>query len=247
MIYRLGFLVLLSLAACKSTSKYTHVMDMDGQYLYANKENRAYDQEMDDFIAPFRAELAKEMEVVLIQNQIPLVKDRPNCNLGIWIADLLHDFCNDQNLNIDFAVQNQGGLRKNSLGKGNLTVGNIYEVMPFENMLVIIEGDGSLVQTFCDHIAASNGWPLSYGLSFEIKDNKAVNIVVNGQDLKVDQTYRFAVPDYIAKGGSDCSFFKGKSFYDTGRLIRDIMIEDTRKKGASGEMLNIKTQERIRG
>jgi len=220
---------------------------MDGQYLYVNKENKTSDQAMDDFIAPFREELAKEMDVVLIQNETKLVKGRPNSNMGIWIADLLQNFCDSKQLNVDFTVQNQGGLRKNNVGIGNMTVGNIFEIMPFENMLVIMEGDGNLVQTFCDHIAASGGWPVSEALSFEIQNDKATNIMIKGQSLDLNQKYRFAIPDYIAKGGSDCSFFKERSFQDTGRLIRDIIIKDTEKRGKSGEALNIQNQERIRG
>lgn len=242
----ISVLLLLVFFSCK-TKQINHLVDVDGSYHYFNKEDKEIDQRIEAMILPYRTELAKEMDVVLIQNEKALKKDRPNCNLGQWIADMIKEHTNEEGYKIDFAVQNQGGLRVNEVGTGPLTVGNIFEVMPFENMVVVLETDGSVLQQFCSHIAESGGWPISDGLSFKITpEATATDILINGNPLDLSKNYRYAVPDYIANGGSDCAFFKGIEQETTGRLIRDLMLEITKKKGASGEALNVSKVNRIK-
>jgi len=198
-------------------------------------------------IAPYREELSKEMDIVLIQNKKALKKGKPNCTMGMWITDLLYDYLNYSGFKVDFAVQNYGGLRVNEVGAGPITVGNIFEVMPFENMLVILETDGEILQTFCDHLAASGGWPVSRGITFFIdKTGKATDIKINGEALKMNKKYRLGVPDYIANGGSDCAFFKEIAHENSGKLIREILLEETKKRGEAGEVLNIELEKRIK-
>ncbi len=240
------FLSLLLLFSCK-TQNVNHLADIDGTYLYLNKEEKEIDADMEAMIAPYRKELSKKMDVVLIQNKKALKKGKPNCTMGMWIADLLFDYLNESGLNVDFAVQNYGGLRVNEVGVGAITVGNIFEVMPFENMLVVLETDAEMLQTFCDHLAAGGGWPVSKGIRFSIdKDGKATDIEIGGEALDMTRKYRFGVPDYIANGGSDCAFFKGLDHENSGKLIREIILEDTRMRGEAGEVLNIELEKRIK-
>ncbi len=237
---------LLFFLACKST-KSTYLADIDNDYLYINKDDKTIDQEIEDLIAPYREELSVEMDVVLIQNKNKIVKGSPNSTMGNWVADILHDYIDAQNIAVDFAIQNQGGLRIPTIGKGDVTAGKIFELMPFDNMLVILETDGQMVQTFCDHITSSGGWPISKGLEFTIKNQKATDILVNGNPLDLSRKYRFAVPDYVANGGSDCSFFKDLPQENLGVFIRDLIIEDVKQKGLRGEVLDIKSEKRIHG
>ena len=59
----------------------------------------------------------------------------PESLLGNFVTDL----CLRQYSNIaDICVMNNGGLRSN-LTKGEITRGDIYTLMPFENELVILE------------------------------------------------------------------------------------------------------------
>jgi len=176
-----------------------------------------------------------------------MVKGRPNSTMGNWVSDILLDYAIAQNIDIDFAVQNQGGLRVPYIGTGDLTIRKIYELMPFDNMLVILETDGSVVQTFCDHITDSEGWPLSRGIEFTMSYGKATNILVGNKPLDVNKKYRFAVPDYVANGGSDCSFFKDLPQENLGVFIRDLIIQDVKARGERGEELNVKPEKRIHG
>lgn len=239
-----GLLFCLSLFACKST-KFNHVADIDDSYIYINKEDSVQDDNIEAMIAPYRKELSAKMDIVLIENKIKLEKGRPNSNLGNWLADLLLDHVNANERKIDFAVQNQGGIRVPYIGVGDMTVGKVYELMPFENALVVMHTSGAVVQTFCDHMAASGGWPISRTLSFKVENEKASEITINGEPLDERKMYRYAVPDYIANGGSDCEFFKALEHDNLGVMIRDVIIEDLRSRGAKGEVLQIEPSTRI--
>jgi len=194
-IYLIAIFVFQGIIGCKSNKK-TYLSDIDNKYIYINKEDKIVDQEIENLIGPYREQLSEEMDVVLIQSMNKIEKGRPNSTMGNWISDILLDYVISQKVDIDFAVQNQGGLRVPSIGKGGVTKGNIFELMPFDNMLVILEGDGHMVQTFCNHIAASGGWPLSRGIEFTLQDEKAKDIMIGGEALNLNRNYRFAVPDY---------------------------------------------------
>ena len=78
-------------------------------------------------------------------------------------------------------VANYGGIRINSVTDGDLTLGKVYEIMPFENALVVMDLNGDQVKLLLDRIAAYGGWPVSEGLNFEIADSTATNIVIQNK------------------------------------------------------------------
>ena len=92
-------------------------------------------------IAPYAAQLDEAMNEVLAEVGAPLTKGQPESSLGNWTADLLlaaaRDLFPDQK--VAFAVQNYGGLRISEIGAGPLIVSEIYELMPFDNELVLVE------------------------------------------------------------------------------------------------------------
>ena len=98
---------------------------------------------------------------------LPLTKGRPESSLGNWTADLLLAAARDlfPGYAIAFAVQNYGGLRLSEIGTGPLTVSELYELMPFDNELVLVELGGATLRAFIDHTLADGGWPVSEGLS----------------------------------------------------------------------------------
>jgi 2',3'-cyclic-nucleotide 2'-phosphodiesterase (5'-nucleotidase family) len=100
----------------------------------------------------------------------------------------------------------------------------MYELMPFDNMVTIIGVTGNVLHHFCDHMAGLGGWPVS-GMSFAIKDKKAVNILVNGKQLEEEALYKLAISDYIANGGDNCDFLETAKQQSTDILIRDALIE----------------------
>ena len=186
------------------------------------------DPNIEEIIAPYREDLNKTMGVVIARSREEIFKEKPNSALLNFMADMLLEGAKKQTGrdDIDLAVQNYGGIRVSSLPKGPITTGNIYELMPFENTLVILEIPGHELKNLFDRIADYGGWPISKGTSFRIVDETyADSIYVNFMPFEIQKTYTLALPDYIANGGDKSDFFKTSKRMDTGILIRDILIE----------------------
>ena len=121
---------------------------------------------------------------------------------------------------IDIGIINYGGIRVPSLTKGPVTIGNVYELMPFDNYLVVLSLTGKQVQSMLDAIAASGGWPVA-GVTFTIKDNTADDVQINGKRLHSESTYHIAISDYLANGGDNMDMLKGLPQENTNVLLRD--------------------------
>ncbi len=219
------FIAVLLLSAC-SKKQYVHVADIDTDYIRVNKYSAKEDKTVKDMISPYKAQLDAEMNVVLGVVAEDMNKAKPNSNLGNWFADLLQNIANiEYEGYVDFAVQNYGGLRVPTVAKGDLTVGDIYEVMPFDNNLVVLRLSGEKTLMLLNRIADYGGWPISSNLSMAIEDDKAIDIMIKGEPFDIKKSYRIAMPDYTANGGDRCAFLKGEKQENNDKLIRDLIIE----------------------
>ena len=178
-------ITVLLLSGC-SKKQYVYVADIDTDYIRVNKYSAKEDKTVKDMIAPYKEQLDAEMNVVLGVIADDMVKARPNSNLGNWFADLLQTISNIEfDGYVDFAVQNYGGLRVPVVAKGDLTVGDIYEVMPFDNKLVVLNLSGEKTLLLLNRIADYGGWPISSNLTFSIEDDKATNIMIKGEPFDI--------------------------------------------------------------
>ncbi len=184
------------------------------------------DQHIETVIMPYKKELDKEMNQVIGEVATRMEKKKPESTLGNWIADVIHETATRKSgQEIDFAIQNYGGIRIGSLSPGPITRGKVYELMPFDNMISILELPGSIVDSLVHRFASSGGWPVSRGLRFRISDRKPIDISIGGNPLDSDRTYHIAMPDYIANGGDRMSFLRGHPRNDLDYLIRDALID----------------------
>lgn len=196
-------------------------------------ENSATAETVAATIAPYRAQLGEKMQESLGAVPQTMEKGRPESRLGNWLADMLQSttVALFPDHDIAFSVQNYGGIRVGEIAAGKLTVGNIYELMPFDNELIAVELNGFVLQEFLDHIASTGGWPVSKELRFSIQDNKAVDVQINGEPILFNRNYVIGLPDYVANGGSDSKMLKDRQQYKSGQLIRDLLIDAARKNG----------------
>jgi 2',3'-cyclic-nucleotide 2'-phosphodiesterase (5'-nucleotidase family) len=221
---------ILSFAACSPAVQ--HVAQKDLEYLRLDNSFTEVDEKIESIILPFREALMDEMNVVIAVSDTELIKGKPNSTMGNWFADLLLDAARRIHVGrVDFAVQNYGGLRVSSIAKGEITVGNIYELMPFENSLVILQLDGAQTQGLMNRLAEIGGWPISRGTGFTILDGKAVNIQIDGLEFDPEKNYYVALSDYVANGGDNTENLADAPRFETGMPIRDLIITECRNQG----------------
>ena len=96
--------------------------------------------------------------------------------------------------------------------------------MPFDNALILVKVKGDTLQSFLDLIAARGGWPIS-GMTMQIQNKKAVNVVIGGKPLNPASTYTITLSDFIANGGDNAYILKDLPRVNKNYLVRDALIE----------------------
>jgi 2',3'-cyclic-nucleotide 2'-phosphodiesterase (5'-nucleotidase family) len=185
------------------------------------------------------------MKVSIVELEDDLVKKQPESTLGNMMVDVLKIKAEEYIGNtIDIAILNYGGIRTPSLSKGILTTEHAYLLMPFDNYVVEQVLTGQQVSNLCDSIAMKNGWPVA-GISFQIKDKKAIDILVNNKPINLTQNYNVAISDYLANGGDGLAFLKSIPQKQTGKLFRDAILEYWKEQAKAGNRISAKIENRI--
>ncbi|ADQ46760.1 5'-Nucleotidase domain-containing protein [Caldicellulosiruptor kronotskyensis 2002] len=155
--------------------------------------------------------------------------------LGNWATDAIREFAHT-----DFAFTNNGGLRID-LKKGPITLGDIYQLMPFDNTIVILKMKGSQIKTILEEAVQDNGKGIQVsGLTFKYDMKKpSMNRVYdmkmsNGTPIEMDKVYTVATNNFMATGGDGFKEFTdpsvAKTYTDTYKLLRDVFIEKIQKQ-----------------
>ncbi|MBT8396627.1 MAG: 5'-nucleotidase C-terminal domain-containing protein [Gemmatimonadetes bacterium] len=191
------------------------------------------DPALESLIAPFRDRMGEEIREVLGESEGVLSKAWPEGTLGnfatdamLWAANRVFDEP------IEMALTNNGGLRV-PIGPGSITMGQMYELMPFENMLSVLVLSGDQVRELCDQLAEKRGEPIA-GFSFRIvtqgQRRVAQDVLVGGKEVDPKARYRLVTNDYMANGGDSFSALEAPlSRTDLPVLVRDAFIEYIRE------------------
>jgi 2',3'-cyclic-nucleotide 2'-phosphodiesterase (5'-nucleotidase family) len=220
--FSIVFALILSTISC---GKVFQLADAS-EHRYEITELIPPDSSINALILPYKIQLDSLMDVVIGNSDKAITKGKPESTLGNWMTDIMFEQATKRSSkSVDFAIQNYGGIRVPSLAAGPITVREIYEIMPFDNELVIIEAKGLVINRLFERIAKSGGWPISDQVRLMIKDDKIESLYINGQTVDPTKDYRFALPDYIANGGDGSDYLINQNRENLGVRIRDLLIE----------------------
>lgn len=242
---RLSLICLAIILISSCSREIQHLSSIHPEYYRIDKRQPSDDKEIASIIAPYKEKLDATMNEVIGTVEKTMNKSKPNSPLNNWMADVLLSQARKNAGHVDFALQNYGGIRIPTLAQGDVTLGKIYELMPFDNLLVVLTADGKVVQQLMDKIADYGGWPVSKGTSFRIDNGKAVDMIINGKTFSIDGKYTFALPDYIANGGDGSDFLSGADRIDLNLLVRDAIIQEIKDENGKilyNDEIRIKTQ-----
>ncbi len=189
------------------------------------------------------------MDKVIGEADVALTKAQPEGKLGNFVADLALEQANKNyfpadNKKADFAFFNNGGLR-GSLPQGDITVGKVFELMPFENELIVVTLKGTTVNELINFIIDKGGVPVS-NLKITIKDKKAITAKINGLDFDSTQTYKVLTSDYLANGGDNLKMMSTAISKEIlGLKLRDAIITHIKELTASGKKIKSNIEGRI--
>ncbi len=196
------------------------------------------DEEINAFIEPYKTSIEKEMNSPLSYTPKAMFKnDTPyNTAIGNMMADAVFELGNPvfyQRFqdSIDGVLLNHGGIRA-GINKGEITTRTAYNIMPFENMVVVAKLKGNQVKKMFQYLSkAKRAHPMS-NLSIAVDENwdlKAYSI--DGEAVEISEYYYIATSDYLVNGGDNMNFFqKADTIYSIDYKLRNLFIDYFKSK-----------------
>ena len=210
------------------------------------KEAVVEDSSIYYLLQPYKTQVDERMNDSLVENLRVMKKEQPESALGNMMADVIFNHAKDAGLNPDLAVTNYGGIRVALLEAGQLSYRDAFQLMPFDNKVVLVEVSGTVLLQLFTHIASKGGWPVSNATMQMNEQRVPISpIYIGGVVLDTAATYQLATTDYLANGGDYCDFLKGLPQKDTGVLLRDAIIEYWKALRERNQSLDVNIEGRI--
>lgn len=237
--------------ACHSTREVAvspvQIVQTEGSMIPMNNRwDASPDAQAVALLKPYKAKIDSMMyEVIGVCTQT-MEKGKPESELSNLVAEVLRQAAvQTQGKPADMGLVNMGGLR-NILPAGDITVGTVYEILPFENSLCVVTLKGAYLKELLTAIASLGGEGVS-GVRMKIKDKELVGALVGGQPIEDEKLYTVATIDYLADGnGSMVALTKGvKRDCPEGATLRGLFLDYVKKQTAAGHKITSEKDGRI--
>lgn len=166
------------------------------------------------------------------------------CPIGNLVTDAMRFV-----LKADLALQNSGGIQSN-IRQGVFTLGDLYNVLPFDNEIVSMDLTGqdllellTLASSLKRGVLQISGGGYSFS-NRSLDDFELKSAFVAGVPLVATRTYRVTATSFLADAGDEYRPFKRGRNLLVGPLQREVVRGYLQLLAASGP-IDLKTQNRI--
>jgi len=192
-------------------------------------------------LAPVKEALECEMNVPVGYAAEELWVGAPECPMLNWATDALWEAAKKAyDGRVDIAIVNMGGMRC-AWPAGPITRGNVFELMPFDNRLVVLTLKGEDILSLCESFAHYGGQGVA-GMRVKIVDGRVGQVLIGDKTLDTKARYTVATSDYLS-GGADHmdALTHYVDYWNSDLLIRDLYMEqvqqqDTLRAAVDGRM-----------
>ena len=212
------FIISIFLIGCRSNITY-NIKSYEEKVIETQYEK---DSAILSIITPYKLQIENKMNEVISYTKTELNKKGTETTIGNFVTDLCLKY-----VSADLCLMNKGGLRT-VISEGPITVGKVYELMPFENELVVVEIDSTEFNGLLEYITKRGGEPFS-GISIIMNDKNELISHTNPIDFREQKSIKVLTSDYLANGGDKMWFFKEKKQYKTGLKLRNVIIDYCRE------------------
>ena len=172
--------------------------------------------------------VANTTEAIVGDQAVCRVKE---CHMGNLVADAMLARVADQG--VEIAIQNSGG---------EVTMGEVLAVLPFQNTLSTFQVSGAeLIEALENGVSqiekAAGRFPQVAGMTFTVDPKAEVgsrisNVMVSGMPIDPEKTYGMVSNNYVRNGGDGYATFKSaQNAYDYGPDLADVTAEFIAKNG----------------
>ncbi|MBN2542255.1 bifunctional metallophosphatase/5'-nucleotidase [bacterium] len=134
----------------------------------------------------------------------------------------------------DFAICNMGGVRA-ELPAGDVTLRDVFNVMPFDNSIVTLSVPGSVMVELFSQVASKHSGLLVSGCKVyfdpDKKGKESIRIEIQGEEISPGESYSLAISDYIIDA-YNLRYLEGVSsdiIRNSYNLMRDAIAEYIKK------------------
>lgn len=197
----------------------------------------------------YKSELDRKLGEIIGYCPTEMTSFPPASPLSNFLTDLLYnygnDYCNKKKIgSVDMALLNFGGIRA-ELPAGEVTLGKIYKISPFDNQVVIISLKGSELKKALQRFTTKSNQPYSH-VTIEYHNVKPFKILINDQPINDNQIYNLVTLDFIQTGGDkilqDINFDK---VYNTYIIWRDVIINSIKTMTHNKQIIEGKMDHRV--
>ncbi|MGL5318688.1 MAG: 5'-nucleotidase C-terminal domain-containing protein [Bacteroidales bacterium] len=216
--YSLSFLTMAAVvSSCTSEKSTLTYSPEESKMILISDSSYEEDPEMTALIAPYKLKMDSIMTEVIGHCDETIDSRNYDSGLPPFVTDIMRSQAEKvTGEKVDVALVNLGGLRS-PLYKGDVTIGSIFSIFPFENALTLITVKGKDLKALYKVVAE--------------RKRLAVTVLPNIVDNK---EYRLATIDYLVDGNDNASALKSATNRtDTKVLLRDLIIDyyrSTQKK-----------------
>ena len=240
-------LLLLSATACKTHYKLTDVSRT--RILIDSRYDAQPDEQAALFLAPYKAQVDKEMAPIVGTVAHDMGVSRPESELSNLLPDIFMWAAPSYGEKPDFAVYNMGGIRA-GLSKGKVSYGDVNDVAPFENKICFLTLTGEKVLELFRQIAKRGGEGVSHGVELVISaDGQLLSARLNGKDIDPKADYRITTIDYLAQGNDQMTAFKSNTNLnapqEASNNSRFVIMDYFKAMQAQGKEVSSKVEGRI--
>ncbi|MCD8210500.1 MAG: 5'-nucleotidase C-terminal domain-containing protein [Prevotella sp.] len=245
----IAIVALLSLTSCHSHYNLTNV-ERSRVLIDSRYDLLPLDEDVETFISPYKEKVDSIMSPVVGRAAKYMAAERPESPLSNLLADILVWSGKDYNEQPIFGVYNMGGMRA-AFAPGDITVGDVLEVAPFENKICFVTLSGDKVLELFNQIALIGGEAISHGVELVIdKDKNLLSAKINGEEIDPQKDYRIATIDYVAQGNDMMEAFKASQDINSPQSednnIRYVIEKYIREKASEDQMIDATVEGRIK-
>ena len=241
-------LTTLSFASC--THNYQLASVERTRILVDNRYDAAPDARATKFMEPYKHQVDSIMSPVVGRAARYLEADRPESPLSNLLTDILVWGGKAFNEQPDLAIYNMGGIRA-ALAEGDITVGEVVDVAPFENKICFLTLKGTQLKELLAQIMKRGGEGVSHSVRIVANDKgELLQATINGKEIDPSGDYRVATLDYLAQGNDGMTAFKSGSNVLSPQTeennVRFIIMNYLREQMAQGKAVDAAIEGRVK-
>ncbi|MDR2971897.1 MAG: 5'-nucleotidase C-terminal domain-containing protein [Bacteroidales bacterium] len=249
--YRTFFVILLLLCSFCLT---VNAQNNNYRFQYeVVKIDSAFDKNADLTMETYLNYLIQDKDKVFSQfigySKEDLISFSPMSPLSNLLVDMLFEWGNNYLLSkkmekADLSLLNFGGIRA-ALPQGRITIGDLYQIAPFDNTVAFVFVKGSELKKMFDNFTEKRNAPMS-NVQTVYSTGRLVSYTIGGAPIIPERTYTIVTINFLALGGDGfLSNINFESVLYLGTLVRNVFIESVQKMTEQNTDVEAKMDDRV--